>query len=213
MREAKLTHRSCCTRVSLMQLAVHETSWEPPDKVLLSLVNPNEASPSSAQDIQLSTRGAFPRSEDASEPPFIGAGVREEYWCRKNGMPMTEYGRLLVDGKSCGARVSVYSEPTGWGALRHVCQPDLGVRVSNSDNWISCYRQNGRETQWEMRRIVYVTFTLFANSFICRIRPWTEIGPHSTLEPIPVDLVRASLSTKRSILNKLGTQMDCNQGK
>ena len=61
-----------------MQLAVHETSWEPPDKVLLTLVNPNEASPSSAHDIQLSTIGAFTSSGNASEPPFIGAAVREE---------------------------------------------------------------------------------------------------------------------------------------
>lgn len=129
---------------------------------------------------------------------------------------MREYDQLVVDGHQFTARSSHLDE--GWGVLRGLCRADIGTRVSGSENWIPCYyrgRSGSRQQAgWEQRRIVYVTDTLLADSFICRIRPWTGIGPHSPLvESIPVDLVRASLRTKSLILQELGEQMVRDQGK
>lgn len=202
-----------------MQLEVHDSRCKPPNSVLLTLIAPGKESTStSPEDIQLSLPQTFPRSRGGHASPFIGTPEREEYWCRRNGAPMNEYGQLLVDEAPCVDQSFNGDSSNGdWAALRSLCKQDLGVCASAPENWTSCYLMDpyGRNTgEVELRGVVYISFTLLATSFICRVLPWTGIGPHSPLiEPIPVDLVRARLRTKSSILDELCTRISRGESK
>lgn len=206
-----------------MELAAHDANWKPPRNVLITMVAPNEGSSSSPlEDVQLSLPQEFSCSREGQQLVFIGTPQREEYWYRSNGTPMSEYGQLIVDGAPCVDQ-SLFStwgtlaaSDRGWGVLRSFCRSDLGVRMSDTENWVSCYRGDNpyRTGEVELRKIVYVTYTLLATSFICRVRPWTGIGPHSpSAEPIPVDLVRANLRTRHFILDELRAHIEHGEGK